>query len=98
MVGRASVFLRLFRITMPYLYASFASAGAGLDTEVDSEETERLYSDLSTSNFSAVVLQQAAAYLLVMPMRDVEWCDLGEPVRVMQVARQMGVSLKWAVA
>jgi mannose-1-phosphate guanylyltransferase len=98
MVGQASVFLRFFRTTMPYLYACFASAGAGLDTGVETEAMERLYRDIATSNFSEVVLQQAAAYLLVMPMSDVEWCDLGEPVRVMEVARQMGVSLKWAVA
>ncbi len=58
----------------------------------------RLYDELSTSGFSEVVLQRCAANLLVMPMRGVEWCDLGQPGRVMQVVQQMRVPPQWAVA
>jgi hypothetical protein len=58
----------------------------------------RLYDELSISGFSELVLQQCATNLLVMPMRGVEWCDLGEPTRVMRIARQIGVSTQWAVA
>lgn len=58
----------------------------------------RLYDQLPISGFSELILQRWAANLLVMPMRGVEWCDLGEPGRVMQVVRQIGVCPQWAVA
>jgi hypothetical protein len=58
----------------------------------------RLYQELPTSGFSELVLQRYAKRLTVMPMRGVEWCDLGQPTRVMQVVKQMHVPPRWAMA
>jgi hypothetical protein len=98
LVGRASALLQIFIMTMPRLYGSFSSVRPVLGTVFETDVLTRLYDELPISNFSEAVLQRCAANLLVMPLREVEWCDLGEPVRVMQVARQIGAYPQWAVA
>jgi mannose-1-phosphate guanylyltransferase len=98
LVARASAVLQMFIMTMPRLYASFSDVRPVLGTVFEADVLARLYGELPISGFSEAVLQRCAANLLVMPMRGVEWSDLGEPVRVMKVARQIGVFPQWAVA
>jgi len=98
LVARLSTLLHMFIRAMPRLYRSFSDVRPLLGTVREAEALTRLYHDLPTSGFSEVVLQRNATNLMVMPMRGVEWCDLGEPARVIQVAKQIGVSPQWAVA
>ena len=98
LVARVSTLLQMFILEMPRLYRSFSDVRPVLGTMFEAEVLSRLYNELSTSSFSELVLQRCAANLVVMPMRSVEWCDLGEPHRVIQVAKQIGVSPQWAVA
>ena len=98
LVARLSTLLEMFIRATPRLYRSFGEVRALLGTVREAEVLTRLYHELPTSGFSEVVLQQNAAKLMVMPMRGVEWCDLGEPARVIQVARRIGVYRQWAVA
>ncbi|MDO8430996.1 MAG: sugar phosphate nucleotidyltransferase [Candidatus Binatus sp.] len=98
LVARASALMQMFIRAMPRLYSSFSTVRPVLGTMFEAEVLTRLYNELPTSCFSEVVLQRCAANLMVMPMRGVEWCDLGEPARVTKVARQIGVSPQWAVA
>jgi hypothetical protein len=58
------------------------------------EVPTRLYGAFPTSRFSELALQRLTANLRVMPMRGVEWCDLGQPGRVMQVVRKDGSASK----
>lgn len=98
LVARLSTLLEMFIRATPRLYRSFGNTRALLGTVLEAEVLTRLYHELPTSGFSEVILQQNAAKLMVMPLRGVEWCDLGQPGRVMQVVRQMGVPPPWAVA
>lgn len=98
LVARASALLQMFILEMPQLYKSFSDVRGVLGTVFEAEALTRLYHDFPTSSFSELVLQRCATNLMVMPMRDVEWCDLGQPGRVMRVVRQMGVPPQWLVA
>ncbi|MGH7779124.1 MAG: hypothetical protein ACREQR_04770 [Candidatus Binataceae bacterium] len=82
----------------PRLYGSFGAVRPVFGTVLEAEVLARLYNDLPNSSFSDDVLQRCPTNLLVMPMRDVQWCDLGEEERVMQVVRQTGVSPQWIAA
>jgi mannose-1-phosphate guanylyltransferase len=97
LVARVSALLRMFIVTMPRLYGSLSDVRPALGTVFEADVLARLYDQLPISGFSELILQRWAASLLVMPMRGVEWCDLGEPGRVMQVVRQIGVCPQWAV-
>jgi mannose-1-phosphate guanylyltransferase len=98
LVARASTLLQMFILEMPRLYKAFSDVRAVLGTEFEDEVLTRLYREFPTSGFSELLLQRCAANLMVLPMRGVDWCDLGQPGRVMQVVRQMGVPPRWAVA
>lgn len=98
LVARVSKLLQMFILAMPRLYRSFSDVRAVLGTVFEAEVLSRMYSEFPTSGFSELILQQCPANLMVMPMRDIEWCDLGQPGRVMQVVSHMGVPPQWAVA
>jgi mannose-1-phosphate guanylyltransferase len=98
LVGRASALLQIFVAAMPDLYSLFCEVRSTLGTDDAGVEALRtLYDRLPVSSFSEAVLQQCADHLTVMPMYGVAWSDLGEPLRVMEVARRLGGSPKWAV-
>ncbi len=98
LVARASTILQMFILETPRLYSSFSDVRLALGTMFEAEVLARLYCELPTYGFSELVLQRYAKRLMVMPMRGVEWCDLGQPTRVMQVVKHMGVPPRWAVA
>ena len=98
LVARASTILQMFILETPRLYSSFNDVRLALGTMFEAEVLARLYCRFPTYGFSELVLQRYAKRLMVMPMRGVEWCDLGQPTRVMQVVKQMGVPPLWAVA
>ena len=96
LVGHVSALLRMFMIYLPRLYGHFNGLVPILDSVFEPSILTRLYAELPTLCFSKDVLQKCAANLAVLPVRGIEWCDLGEPARVMETIRQAGVSPQWA--
>jgi mannose-1-phosphate guanylyltransferase len=96
LVGHVSTLLRMFMSALPRLYGHFSRRLPSLDSAFEPTTMARLYAELPTLCFSKDVLQKCAADLAVLPVRGIEWCDLGEPARVMETIRQAGVSPQWA--
>ncbi len=97
MVGELSTLLSLFRIALPELYLAFKKICSIVDTSLVEKTIGRRYADRSTG-FSEQVLADRAVNLAVLPVRGVEWSDLGEPGRVMDTIARKGIRPKWAAA
>lgn len=55
------------------------------------EALEYVYRSMETADFSRAVLQRAGPWSMVLPMRQVEWCDWGRPERVIETLEFLGV-------
>jgi mannose-1-phosphate guanylyltransferase len=80
-VARPERLLALFAETVPTLVAWLAPAGAALEAG-QNPRLEDLYAGLPAIDFSRAVLSAAPETLAVLPVKGVEWSDLGDPVRV----------------
>jgi mannose-1-phosphate guanylyltransferase len=80
-VARPQRLLALFAETVPSLVDWLAEAGAGLETS-QAALLEQLYAGLPVIDFSRTVLAAAPDALAVLPVKGVEWSDLGDPARV----------------
>jgi mannose-1-phosphate guanylyltransferase len=49
------------------------------------------YLEMEDADFSRSVLQQSAPKCLLMPMRDLHWCDWGRPERIMDTLDNLGI-------
>jgi len=98
MVGQVSTLLGLFIIALPNLYLSFKKIRPIFGTTSETEAVERLYRDLRSTSFPDEVLARHPVNLAVLPVRGVEWSDLGEPQRVMETFSRIGVRPQWAAA
>lgn len=98
MVGELSTLLGLFIVALPNLYLSFRKIQPSFGTTLEEERIERLYEDLGSASFSEQVLARHPVKLAVLPVRGVEWSDLGEPQRVLETYARIGVRPGWAVA
>ncbi|MGD0288314.1 MAG: sugar phosphate nucleotidyltransferase [Candidatus Binataceae bacterium] len=98
MVGQLSTLLGLFMIALPNLYLSFKKIQTIFGTTFEEKTVERLYSDLGNASFSDEVLARHPVNLAVLPVRGVEWSDLGEPRRVMDTCARIGLRPQWAAA
>ena len=98
MVGQLSTLLGLFIIALPNLYLSFKKIQPTLGTTLEEKAVEGLYGDLGSASFSDQVLARHPVNLAVLPVRGVEWSDLGEPRRVIDACARMGVRPRWAAA
>jgi mannose-1-phosphate guanylyltransferase len=97
MVGQLSTLLGLFLVTLPELYRSFQKIGR-VETACEPRIIERLYAGLRSTDFSQRVLAQDPINLSVLPVRGVEWSDLGEPQRVMEIIARTGIRPRWIAA
>jgi mannose-1-phosphate guanylyltransferase len=79
-VARPERLLAVFAETVPTLVAWFAPAGGAL--ELGHARLEDLYAGLPAIDFSRAVLSAAPEALAVLPVKGVEWSDLGDPARV----------------
>jgi hypothetical protein len=61
-----------------------------LGTRFEELEIERLYWRLAPIDFSRDLLARNPASLAVLPIDGVQWSDLGEPERVMDVLALLG--------
>ncbi len=83
----------MFAEYTPELFCSF---GAEMAAAVDEEAAaERLYERLESTGFSEQILAQCPPNLAVMKMDDLEWNDLGEPARVLDVVSSMSRRPRW---
>jgi mannose-1-phosphate guanylyltransferase len=88
-VAQLSSLLRLIMATLPQLYASFARVRSAFATIYETRTVERLYACLDSTSFSRDVLAKRTGNLAVLPVRGVEWSDLGRPERVIDVLARL---------
>jgi mannose-1-phosphate guanylyltransferase len=98
MVGQLSTLLGLFLIALPELYLAFSKIRPVIGTTFEKKTIERLYADLRSTGFSERVLTEHPVNLAVLPVRGVEWSDLGEPRRVMDTIARTGTRPQWLAA
>jgi mannose-1-phosphate guanylyltransferase len=96
MVGRIPAFLAMIRRALPELDAAFATVGVTLGTHAEAAALRALYARLTPVSFSEGVLASRPANLAVLPVRGVQWSDLGAPDRVMRTLAGLGVTPAWA--
>jgi mannose-1-phosphate guanylyltransferase len=83
MVGKLSSFLRLVRLTRPWLFSRFAAARWSFGSEYEERMIDKLYDEISPSNFSKDVLAPRTEDLGVIPLGSgIRWSDLGTMPRV----------------
>jgi mannose-1-phosphate guanylyltransferase len=85
MVAQGATLLALIESAAPDLYHTFLDLWPVLNTDDEKAAVEALYAGLPSTNFSEQVLARHPEDLAVLPVRGVEWSDLGEPDRVLSV-------------
>jgi mannose-1-phosphate guanylyltransferase len=98
MVGQLSTLIGLFLIALPELYLAFNKIRTVIGTTFEEKTIERLYAGLRSTGFSERVLAEHPVNLAVLPVRGVEWSDLGEPRRVMDTIARTGIRPQWLAA
>ena len=87
--------LALFARATPHTYEAFAQVTAGFDEVLDEDMIARIYTNLPSVGFSEAILTASTADFAVLPVRDVEWSDLGEPRRVIAAMSRLGLRPRW---
>lgn len=82
MVGRVETFLALIHETVPELSAAFAGVRPVLGSPTEAGAIAAVYRRLPSTDFSRRVLGARPGRLAVVPVRGVDWNDLGSPERV----------------
>ncbi len=95
MVAQLPTLLGLFMSALPGMYLSFAAVRPVLGTLFEQKTMGALYHDLESVNFSDRVLEKYPERLAVLPVTGVEWCDLGEPERVLALLSRLEHRPKW---
>jgi mannose-1-phosphate guanylyltransferase len=95
MVGGAEAFRTVIEVTAPDIAYAFAPVGAALGTAAEAAVLERAYASLPTIGFAERVLARMANRFSVMCVKDVGWCDLGNPRRAAESARRRGDEPPW---
>jgi mannose-1-phosphate guanylyltransferase len=94
MVGGVASLLGLIDRALPELARAFLPLRRFLGTPVEAAVAEAVYHRVPSADFSRGVLGPSAAHLAVLPVRGVEWSDLGHPERVL--ARRGTMVAPWA--
>jgi hypothetical protein len=55
-----------------------------------------LYEDLPSIDFSREILEPTVVNLALLPVRDIDWTDLGKPARVARTLGSLRIQQKWA--
>jgi mannose-1-phosphate guanylyltransferase len=95
MVSRVPNLLSLFQRAVPALYRKFDSVWTTIGTPVEHRVMRSLYANLPPIEFSTQVLERFSPEMAVLPVRGVEWSDLGEPDRVLEVLARHNLSPAW---
>lgn len=89
-VARAAALWESARSLRPEMAARFEALRPWIGMPAESEAVERAYRGMPSVNFSRDILEQAADWTVVLPMRGVHWSDWGRPERVEQTLRAIG--------
>jgi len=95
MVSGVSNMLELFRRSVPELYSKFDAVWTSLGTRSEHRVMRSLYPNLPNVGFSTEILERFSPEMGVLPIRGIEWSDLGEPARVMEILGRRGLSPAW---
>jgi mannose-1-phosphate guanylyltransferase len=93
MVGWAGAFEQVVRVAAPEIASTLAEASSTLGTSREATVLGQAYASLPAAGFSELVLTRLAHRFSVMRVKDVGWCDLGNPRRVAEAARRRGHAL-----
>jgi hypothetical protein len=89
MVGRVPSLLGLLGRALPDLNYAFLPLRRALGTCAETEVAREVYARLSPTDFSRGVLAPNPTKLAVLPVRGVDWSDLGSPGRVLDLRRRL---------
>lgn len=94
-VGQVSRLLDLVEATAPELIAALGPVRRAFGSSREAAAAEAVYAALPSINFSRLVLARAPDRFVTIPVRGVEWSDLGDPRRVVAMLRRTGQSVPW---
>ncbi|MGH7782121.1 MAG: sugar phosphate nucleotidyltransferase [Candidatus Binataceae bacterium] len=96
MVARLPTLLELFMRALPRIYVNFMEATSNMREQLGNRTMERLFEKLPSIDFASGALAKYPMDLAVAPLSDVEWSDLGEPIRVVELLTRKGIRPEWA--
>jgi mannose-1-phosphate guanylyltransferase len=94
-IAQLRAWMALFLKALPALYVPFVEVRPMLGTVFEERAIHNLYMTVQAANFSSEVLEAFPSELAVLPVRGVEWNDLGEPSRVMDTLERIGIRPEW---
>jgi mannose-1-phosphate guanylyltransferase len=89
LVAKVSALLSLILRTLPRLHRAFHSVRPVLGTMFEGQTIESLYRDLPQMEFSQRVMARALQALAVLAVGNLEWSDLGDPQRVLNLLKRI---------
>jgi len=96
MVAAARRLWDLTREFLPDLAARFERIHRAWESPRREAVLRDEYAAMRPGNFSREVLERDAGRLAVLPVQEVLWSDWGEPARVVETVRRMGIAPWWA--
>jgi mannose-1-phosphate guanylyltransferase len=96
MVGRVTAFLDTLTAVAPQLCRAFQPLASCGEREL--RAVRDLYAGLPSLDFSKSVLVTAASRFAVLRLGEVEWSDLGSPMRTVNTVHRAGADLPWIQA
>lgn len=93
-VAQIRALFALMMSALPTICSAFSGIRPVFGTVFEEETVERLYADLPSADFSHDALERSPDYLAVLPVSGIEWSDLGEPKRVLEVVARIEGHLK----
>lgn len=91
MVGKVSAFLKLINSALPELYANFAAMQFVINSAIERAMIYELYQQIPETNFSNEILAARPEQLLLLPVRNVGWNDLGQTDRVLETLHRLNI-------
>ena len=97
LVAKVRTLVRAGHETLPEVAERLAGIGRFRGTEHEGWAVQQAYALMPTANFSRSILGPAPSFLAVSELPGVTWSDLGNPRRVLQVARELRTVPPWAL-
>jgi hypothetical protein len=77
------------------LFCTFNAEMVGTTPDNEASAADQLYRRLDSTGFSEQVLSQCPPNLAVFRMDNIDWNDLGEPARVLEVVAALKRPPRW---
>jgi mannose-1-phosphate guanylyltransferase len=89
LVGKAAMFLNLFKQYTPELYNQFLRARQAFGSPNETEVLREAFESIPMVNFSKAIMERISGNFGVMPLQNVYWNDWGEEDRVREDLLQL---------